>query len=115
MAIFSTASCDFPAEQALYGAHYAKATLEAGITTVRDLGSADYVALGLRNAIAAGMIPGPRMLVANYAIGATGGHADQDPGAAAAHRRGGPACRACATVPKNAAPPCAIRSSSAPT
>jgi imidazolonepropionase-like amidohydrolase len=69
----------FPAEQALYGAHYAKATLEAGITTVRDVGSTDYVALGLRNAIAAGQIPGPRMLVANYAIGATGGHADQDP------------------------------------
>ncbi len=69
----------FPAEQALYGAHYAKATLEAGITTVRDVGSTDYVALGLRNAIAAGMIPGPRMLVANYAVGATGGHADQDP------------------------------------
>jgi imidazolonepropionase-like amidohydrolase len=69
----------FPAEQALYGAHYAKATLEAGVTTVRDLGSTDYVALGLRNAIEAGEIPGPRMLVANYAIGATGGHADQDP------------------------------------
>jgi imidazolonepropionase-like amidohydrolase len=69
----------FPAEQALYGAHYAKATLEAGITTVRDLGSTDYVSLGLRNAIRAGMIPGPRMLVANYAIGSTGGHADQDP------------------------------------
>jgi imidazolonepropionase-like amidohydrolase len=69
----------FPAEKALYGAHYAKATLEAGITTVRDLGSEDYIALGLRNAIAAGMIPGPRMLVSNYAIGSTGGHADQDP------------------------------------
>ena len=69
----------FPAEQALYGAHYAKATLEAGITTVRDLGSEDYVALGLRNAINKGMIPGPRMLVANYAIGATGGHADKPP------------------------------------
>jgi len=69
----------FPAEQALYGAHYAKATLEAGITTVRDLGSSDYVSLGLRNAIKAGQIPGPRMLVANYAIGSTGGHADQDP------------------------------------
>jgi imidazolonepropionase-like amidohydrolase len=68
-----------PAEQALYGAHYAKVTLEAGITTVRDLGSEDYISLGLRNAIAAGMIPGPRMLIANYAIGATGGHADQDP------------------------------------
>src|SRR5258706_201042 len=69
----------FPAEQALYGAHYAKATLEAGVTTVRDLGSVDYISLGLRNAIEAGMIPGPRMLVANFAIGATGGHADQDP------------------------------------
>jgi imidazolonepropionase-like amidohydrolase len=69
----------FPAEQALYGAHYAKATLEAGFTTVRDVGSVDYVAAGLRNAIRAGMIPGPRMLVSNYAIGATGGHADQHP------------------------------------
>src|SRR5271156_2520758 len=69
----------FPAEQALYGAHYAKVTLEAGVTTVRDLGSTDYISLGLRNAINAGQIPGPRMLVANYAIGSTGGHADQDP------------------------------------
>ena len=69
----------FPAEQALYGAHYAKVTLEAGVTTVRDLGSSDYISLGLRNAIRAGMIPGPRMLVANYAIGSTGGHADQAP------------------------------------
>jgi imidazolonepropionase-like amidohydrolase len=69
----------FPAEKALYGAHYAKVTLEAGITTVRDLGSTDYVSLGLRNAINAGVIPGPRMLIANYGIGATGGHADLDP------------------------------------
>ena len=105
----------FPAEQALYGAHYAKATLEAGITTVRDLGSADYVALGLRNAIEAGMIPGPRMLVANYAIGATGGHADQDPRCRRSAWPWRARCRGCAMVPKNAAPPCAIRSSSAPT
>jgi imidazolonepropionase-like amidohydrolase len=69
----------FPAEQALYGAHYAKVTLEAGFTTVRDLGSSDYISLGLRNAINAGMIEGPRMLIVNYAIGSTGGHADQDP------------------------------------
>jgi imidazolonepropionase-like amidohydrolase len=69
----------FPAEEAIYGAHYAKATLEGGITTVRDLGSSDYVSLGLRNGIRAGMIPGPRMLIANYAIGSTAGHADQDP------------------------------------
>jgi imidazolonepropionase-like amidohydrolase len=66
----------FPAEQALYGAHYAKATLEAGFTTVRDVGSSDYISLGMRNAINAGVIPGPRMLVSNYPIGSTGGHAD---------------------------------------
>jgi imidazolonepropionase-like amidohydrolase len=69
----------FPAEQSMYAAHYAKITLEAGVTTVRDLGSSDYISLGLRNGIKAGVIPGPRMLVVNYAIGSTGGHADQDP------------------------------------
>ena len=69
----------FPAEQSLYGAHYAKVTLEAGFTTVRDVGSTDHISLGMRNAIAAGLIPGPHMLIANYAIGSTGGHADQDP------------------------------------
>lgn len=76
---FFNGTMRFPAEQALYGAHYAKITLEAGFTTVRDVGSEDYISLGLRNAIAAGMIPGPRMLIANYAVGSTGGHADQDP------------------------------------
>jgi imidazolonepropionase-like amidohydrolase len=69
----------FPAEQALYGAYYARVTLEAGFTSVRDVGSSDWIALGLRNAINAGKIPGPRMLVSNYPVGSTGGHADQDP------------------------------------
>ena len=69
----------FPAEQALYGANYAKATLEAGFTSVRDVGSGDHIALALRNAINAGIIPGPRMLVANNPIGATAGHADNAP------------------------------------
>jgi imidazolonepropionase-like amidohydrolase len=69
----------FPSEQTLYAALYAKRTLEAGFTTVRDVGSSDYISLGLRNAINAGVTEGPRMLIANYAIGATGGHADQDP------------------------------------
>ncbi len=69
----------FPAEQALYGSLYARRTLAAGFTTVRDLGGPDYVPLGLRNAINAGVIDGPRMLIANYYIGATGGHADQPP------------------------------------
>jgi len=69
----------FPAEQAHYAARNARATLEAGFTSVRDVGSGDYQSLGLRNAINAGVIPGPRMLIANYAIGATAGHADQAP------------------------------------
>ncbi len=69
----------FPEEQALYGASYAKATLEAGITAVRDVGSRNYVALGLRNAIRAGVISGPRMLVSNHPIGSTAGHADDYP------------------------------------
>ncbi|MDE2264092.1 MAG: amidohydrolase family protein, partial [Gammaproteobacteria bacterium] len=68
-----------PAEQALYAAHYAQETLDAGFTSVRDLGSVYYIAAALRNAIDAGVIDGPRMIVANYAIGSTGGHADSDP------------------------------------
>ena len=69
----------FPAEQALWGALYAQRTLEAGFTSVRDLGSDNFVAVGMRNAINAGVTEGPRMLVSNYAVGATAGHADQAP------------------------------------
>jgi imidazolonepropionase-like amidohydrolase len=65
-----------PAEQAQYAALYARRTLEAGFTTVRDLGSNDSIDVGLRNAISHGDVTGPRMLVAVNAIGATGGHAD---------------------------------------
>ncbi len=68
-----------PAEQALYAAKYARVTLEAGFTTVRDVGSDDYISLGLRNAINAGIAVGPRMLIANHGIGSTGGHADAPP------------------------------------
>ena len=65
-----------PAEQALYGSKYAKLTLEAGFTSVRDVGSTDYIAAALSHAIDAGVIEGPRMIFSNYAIGSTGGHAD---------------------------------------
>jgi len=68
-----------PAEQAFYAARNARKTLEAGFTTVRNLGAADYVDVGLRNAINAGLTPGPRMLVAVHALGATGGHGDGTP------------------------------------
>jgi imidazolonepropionase-like amidohydrolase len=67
----------FPAEQALYGAQYARRTLEAGFTTVRNVGAEDFVDIGLRNAINAGVTEGPRMLTAAHGIGSPGGHFDQ--------------------------------------
>src|SRR5205814_3136080 len=68
-----------PAEQALLASTYARKTIEAGFTTVRNVGAGDYVDVGLRNAINSGWVVGPRMLVSVYAIGATGGHGDSDP------------------------------------
>jgi len=68
-----------PAEQAHFAATYARHTVEAGFTTVRDLGSSDFIDVSLRNAIAKGLVVGPRMLVAVHGLGATGGHADGDP------------------------------------
>jgi imidazolonepropionase-like amidohydrolase len=64
-------------EMALDASVNARITLRAGFTTVRDVGSADYLDAGLRNAINRGVVPGPRMLVAVHAIGATGGHCDE--------------------------------------
>jgi imidazolonepropionase-like amidohydrolase len=64
------------AEIALDASVWVRKTLMAGFTTVRDLGSTDFVDVALRNAIGDGAIPGPRMLVAVRGIGATGGHAD---------------------------------------
>ncbi|MGH8131873.1 MAG: amidohydrolase family protein, partial [Steroidobacteraceae bacterium] len=66
----------FPAEEALYGARYAKRTLEAGFTTVRNVGASDFVDISLRNAINAGVTEGPRMLTAGHGIGSPGGHFD---------------------------------------
>src|SRR5262249_40980656 len=64
-------------EMALDASVNARLTLLAGFTTVRDVGSSDYLDAGLRNAINRGVVPGPRMLVAVHAIGATGGHCDE--------------------------------------
>src|SRR6266704_5997714 len=59
----------------------ARATVEAGFTTVRDVGARTYrthdcIDVSLRDAIAKGIVVGPRMFVATYGIGATGGHFD---------------------------------------
>lgn len=56
----------------------ARVTLMAGFTTVRDVGSEHYLDVGLKNAIEKGVVPGPRMLVSVHAIGATGGHCDDN-------------------------------------
>jgi imidazolonepropionase-like amidohydrolase len=64
------------AERALDASVNARVTLMAGITTVRDVGSSDYLDVGLRNAIRSGKVPGPRMLVTVHALSATGGHCD---------------------------------------
>ncbi len=64
------------AERTLDTVEYARRTLMIGFTTVRDVGSEDLIDIGLRNAIRAGKVMGPRMLVAVRAIGATGGHCD---------------------------------------
>jgi imidazolonepropionase-like amidohydrolase len=68
------------AEKALDASVNARVTLMVGITTVRDVGSSDYLDVGLRNAIAKGDVPGPRMLVTVHALGATGGHCDGQDG-----------------------------------
>ncbi len=68
-----------PAEQAHYAARNARKTLMAGFTTIRNVGSNDWQAVSLRNAINAGVVEGPRILAANHSIGATGGHGDGTP------------------------------------
>src|SRR6266446_1847009 len=72
-------------EIALMAVPNVRATVEAGFTTVRDLGSRfvgskEFVDVALRNSINKGVIVGPRMLVATYGIGATGGHFDPTAG-----------------------------------
>jgi len=54
---------------------HARATVEAGITTVRDVGSRDHISISVTRAIRAGIVPGPRTLNAGLAVCMTGGHA----------------------------------------
>ena len=64
------------ADYAVRSTVYARRTLEAGFTTVRNLGDGSGESIALRNAINAGIVPGPRIFTAGVAIGSTGGHAD---------------------------------------
>jgi imidazolonepropionase-like amidohydrolase len=64
--------------QALTGARNARVTLEAGFTTVRNVGASGYSDIALRDAIKAGDVPGPRMLVSGPPLSITGGHGDEN-------------------------------------
>ena len=66
------------ARSAIYGVTAAKQTLLAGITTVRNVGAADYIDIALRDAINDGEILGPRIFASGPSLGITGGHCDNN-------------------------------------
>jgi imidazolonepropionase-like amidohydrolase len=74
---YSTLGISTP-RQALTGAKNARVTLEAGFTTIRNVGASGYADVALRDAINAGDVPGPRMLVSGPALSITGGHCDNN-------------------------------------
>ncbi|MFT6098473.1 MAG: imidazolonepropionase-like amidohydrolase [Arenicella sp.] len=63
---------------ALRGVKHAKATLMAGVTTVRNLGAGGFIDVALRDSINAGDIVGPRLFVSGPSLGITGGHCDNN-------------------------------------
>jgi imidazolonepropionase-like amidohydrolase len=65
------------ARSAIAAVTNARATLDAGFTTCRDVGGRELVDVALRDAIAAGEVPGPRMQVATWSLSMTGGHGDE--------------------------------------
>jgi len=74
---YETLAISVPRE-ALVGARNARLTLGAGFTTVRNVGASGFSDVALRDAINAGDVPGPRMLVSGPALGITGGHCDNN-------------------------------------
>jgi imidazolonepropionase-like amidohydrolase len=69
-----------PADYAIRSTVYARTTLMAGFTTVRDLGGALGLGISLRDAIRKGVVPGPRIYTAGKYISSTGGHGDRTNG-----------------------------------
>ena len=64
------------AEQSIRATVLARRTLDAGFTTVRNVGAGDWIDMGLRAAIDDGVVPGPRIITAGHSLGARGGHCD---------------------------------------
>ena len=65
-----------PIDVAVTAHMYARRTLDAGFTTIRDVGAGEFIDVALRNAINRGDVAGPRMQVATLTVGSTGGHGD---------------------------------------
>jgi len=74
---YSSLGISLPRET-LYGAYNARITLNAGFTTVRNVGASGYSDVALRDAINDGEIDGPRLRVSGPALGITGGHCDDN-------------------------------------
>jgi imidazolonepropionase-like amidohydrolase len=84
---YSALGISIPRE-ALRGAKNARLTLEAGFTTVRNVGAGGYSDIALRDAIEAGDVVGPRIVASGPALGITGGHCDENLLAPEFHRVG---------------------------
>ena len=67
-----------PAKEGILGVENAKVTLEAGFTSIRNVGAGDYADVALRDEINLGHVPGPHMQVSGPALGITGGHCDDN-------------------------------------
>jgi imidazolonepropionase-like amidohydrolase len=68
----------FPGYEALVGAKNARLTLLAGFTTVRNVGAGEWADVALKQAVGAGLVPGPRIYTAGHSLGITGGHCDEN-------------------------------------
>ncbi len=73
--VVATLESEHPSYTLLKSARHAKATIDAGFTTVRDVGSRDHSIFTLKQAIESGVMPGPRIVGAGLAICMIGGHA----------------------------------------
>ncbi|MHC9063051.1 metal-dependent hydrolase family protein [Nitrospira sp. CMX1] len=73
--VVSALESEQPSYTLLKSARHAQATIEAGFTTVRDVGSRDHSIFALKQAIECGLLPGPRIVGAGLAICMIGGHA----------------------------------------
>ncbi|MDQ6930058.1 MAG: amidohydrolase family protein [Candidatus Eremiobacteraeota bacterium] len=71
-------AADSVAEAAIYSVRNAQAMLRNGFTTIRDVGGGNGIDLAMRNAIASGLVTGPRMLAAGPSLSITGGHGDSN-------------------------------------